>query len=83
MVEIIVAAVTGAATVLTVLLTNNRNNRDMNAKLEKSQAVTDTKLDELTREVRLHNSFALRIPVVEEQMKAANRRIGDIEKRLN
>ena len=83
MVEIIVAAVTGAATVLTVLLTNNRSNRDMNAKLEKSQAVTDTKLDELTREVRLHNSFAQRIPVVEEQMKAANRRIGDIEKRLN
>ncbi|MBQ3049188.1 MAG: hypothetical protein IJC94_04445, partial [Oscillospiraceae bacterium] len=75
--------VTGAATVLTVLLTNNRSNRDMNSKLEKSQAVTDTKLDELTREVRLHNSFAQRIPVVEEQIKAVNRRINDLEKRIN
>ncbi|MBQ2755567.1 MAG: hypothetical protein IJF27_02725 [Oscillospiraceae bacterium] len=83
MVEIIVAVVTGAATVLTVLLTNNRSNRDMNSKLEKSQAVTDTKLDELTREVRLHNSFAQRIPVVEEQIKAVNRRINDLEKRIN
>ncbi len=50
------------------------------ARLEKSQAVTDTKLDELTREVRKHNNFAERVPVIEEQIKSANHRIEDLEK---
>ncbi len=50
------------------------------ARLEKSQAVTDTKLDELTREVRKHNNFAERVPVIEEQIKVANHRIEDLEK---
>ena len=45
-----------------------------------AQAVTDTKLDELTREVREHNGFARRMPVVEEQIKVANHRISDLEK---
>ena len=43
------------------------------------QAITDTKLEELTREVRLHNNFAARMPVVEEQIKVANHRIADLE----
>ncbi len=46
-----------------------------------SQAVTDTKLEELTREVRKHNGFAERMPVVEEQIKVINHRIGDLEKK--
>ena len=46
---------------------------------QKSQAVTDTKLEELTREVREHNNFARRVPVLEEQMKVANHRIDDLE----
>lgn len=45
------------------------------------QAVTDTKLDELTREVRKHNNFAERLPVVEEQIKVANHRIADLEEK--
>ena len=45
----------------------------------KSQAVTETKLDELTREVREHNNFAKRMPVVEEQIKVINHRIADLE----
>ena len=45
----------------------------------KSQAVTDTKLEELTREVREHNNFARRMPVVEEQIKVINHRIKDLE----
>ena len=49
-------------------------------KRSKSQAVTDTKLEELTREVREHNNFAKRVPVLEEQMKVANHRIDDLEK---
>ena len=52
----------------------------MDAKLDKQQAVTETKLEELTREVRTHNNFAQRIPVLEEQMKVANHRIADLEK---
>ena len=46
------------------------------------QAVTDTKLDELTREVRKHNNFAERLPVVEEQIKVANHRIADLEEKM-
>ena len=45
----------------------------------RSQAVTDTKLEELTREVREHNNFARRVPILEEQMKVANHRIADLE----
>lgn len=67
--NIIVALITGAITLFGVLIANN-----------KSQAVTDTKLKELTREVREHNNFAKRVPVLEEQMKVANHRIDDLEK---
>ena len=41
--------------------------------------MTDTKLEELTREVREHNNFARRVPILEEQMKVANHRIADLE----
>lgn len=65
---IITALITGAVTLLGVLVSNS-----------KSQAVTDTKLEELTREVREHNNFAKRMPVVEEQIKVINHRIDDLE----
>ena len=51
----------------------------MDAKLEKAQAITDTKIEELTREVRIHNGFAQRIPVLEEKMNVANNRIKNLE----
>ena len=66
--EIIVALVTGGVTLLGVLISNS-----------KAQAVTDTKLEELTREVREHNNFARRVPVMEEQIKVINHRISDLE----
>ena len=66
--EIIVALITGGVTLVGVLISN-----------QKSQAVTDTKLEELTREVREHNNFARRVPVVEEQIKVINHRISDLE----
>ena len=66
--EIIVALITGGVTLAGVLVSN-----------QKSQAVTDTKLEELTREVREHNNFARRMPVVEEQIKVINHRIEDLE----
>ena len=66
--EIIVALITGGVTLLGVVISNG-----------KAQAVTDTKIEELTREVREHNNFARRVPVLEEQMKVANHRIQDLE----
>lgn len=66
--SIIVAIITGVLTLVGVLISNS-----------KSQAVMETKVNELTREVREHNNFAKRMPVVEEQLKVANHRISDLE----
>lgn len=77
---IIVALITGGLSLIGVLISNIMAAQNMDAKLEKQQAITDTKLDELTREVREHNSFAKRVPVLEEQIKVANHRIEDLEK---
>lgn len=65
---VIVALVSGGITLVGVLIANS-----------KTQAVMDTKLEELTREVREHNNFAKRMPVVEEQIKVINHRISDLE----
>ena len=69
--------------IVSALLAAKSTGNDVTKKMEIAQAVTDTKLEELTREVRAHNGFAQRLPVVEEQIKAANRRIDDIEKAAN
>ena len=68
--SIIAAVISGAITLLGVMVANGRN-----------QAVTETKLDELTREVREHNGFAKRMPVVEEQIKVINHRLLDLERK--
>lgn len=70
--SIIVALVSGGVTLLGVLIANG-----------KSQAVTEAKLEELTREVREHNNFARRVPVLEEQMRVANHRIDDVERAVD
>lgn len=77
---IIVAIITGGLSLIGSIVSNNRTAQSMDAKLDKQQAVTETKLEELTREVRSHNNFAQRIPVLEEQIKVANHRIEDLEK---
>lgn len=81
---IIVAIITGGLSLIGSIVSNNRTvqsmDKSMDAKLDKQQAVTETKLEELTREVRAHNNFAQRIPVLEEQIKVANHRIEDFEK---
>lgn len=76
-VAIIAAGASLIGTVLTVLASAKKTENNMQI----SQAVTDTKIDELTREVRQHNDFASRIPVIEEQIKVANHRIDDLEKK--
>lgn len=76
---IIVAIITGGLSLIATIVSNNRTAQSMDAKLDKQQAVTETKLEELTREVRAHNNFAQRVPVLEEQIKVANHRIADLE----
>lgn len=77
---IIVAIITGGLSLIGSIVSNNRTAQSMDAKLDKQQAVTETKLEELTREVRAHNNFAQRVPVLEEQIKVVNHRIEDLEK---
>jgi len=75
----VVSIVTSLITLVGVVISNNKSKADVQKKLEIGQAVTDTKIEELTREVREHNGFARRMPVVEEQIKVANHRIEDLE----
>lgn len=79
--SIIVAIITGGLSLIGVVFSNMSSNRKIESKLTTQQAVTETKIEELTREVRAHNNFAQRIPVLEEQMKVANHRIEDLERR--
>ena len=77
---IIVSLITGGLSLIGVMIANGKSAREIDHKLDKAQAVTETKLEELTREVREHNNFARRVPVLEEQIKEANHRIDDLEK---
>ena len=79
--SIIVALITGGLSLIGVIITNRGSARKVQHQLEIAQAVTDTKIEELTREVRDHNNFAKRVPVLEEKMKVANHRIDDLEHR--
>lgn len=84
MTEIIVAVISGGITLFGTLVGVYFQNKATSDKIANSldvrQAITDTKLEELTREVRAHNNFAQRMPVVEEQIKVINHRIEDLEK---
>lgn len=71
--------IVGGLTLIGVLTSNNRANKDIQTKLELAQAVTDTKIETLTEEVREQNNFAKRMPVVEEQVKVINHRIKNLE----
>lgn len=78
---IIGCIITGGLSLVGVVLSNLSNNKKIENTLSTQQAVTDTKLEELTREVRAHNNFAQRVPVLEEQINVANHRIEDLERR--
>lgn len=83
---IVVAVITGVlalvGSIVGSLATKDKVIQDIKTEVVKNQAVTDTKIDELTREVREHNGFAKRMPVVEEQLKVANHRIEDLENKV-
>lgn len=76
---IVVALITGGLSLLGIIYSSSKSASQVDAKLDTQQAVIETKMDELTREVREHNNFAKRMPVVEEQIKVINHRIEDLE----
>ncbi len=80
-----VALISGVCSMLvgivSAVISAKATGNDVQKKMEIAQAVTDTKLAELTREVRKHNGFGERIPVIEEQIKVVNHRIEDLEKK--
>ena len=80
---VIVAIISGVCSmivgIVSAVIAAKSTGNDVQKKMEIAQAVTDTKLAELTREVRAHNNFAQRMPVLEEQIKVANHRIDDLE----
>ena len=73
------AVIVGVLSLVGVMITNSRSNSKMQNDIKTAQAVTDERISELTREVRMHNDFARRIPVIEEQLKVANHRVSDLE----
>ena len=77
---ILVALITGGLSLTGVVVTCLATARKTEKNTAIAQAVTDTKIQELTREVRLHNNFAQRMPVVEEQIKVINPRLTDLER---
>ena len=77
--NILGSIITGGLTLIGVVITTLSSNKKIENQLTTQQAVTDTKIEELTREVRAHNNFAQRVPVLEEQMKVANHRLEDLE----
>lgn len=79
---ILVALITGGLSLVGVVITCLATSRKSERAAAVAQAVTDTKIDELTREVRLHNGFAQRMPVVEEQIKVINHRLSDLEREV-
>lgn len=76
---ITVALITGGLSLLGVIIASISGNRRAEEKLRVAQAITDAKIEELTREVRKHNNFAEKIPVIQEQIKVVNHRLADLE----
>lgn len=77
---VLASLITGLLSLAGVMLSNLLSDRRRESTLRTAQAVTDARLEELTREVRLHNNFALRMPVVEEQIRGIQHRLEDLEK---
>lgn len=82
MTAVLAAVITGILSLVGVVVSNLLSQRKTDEALRTSQAVTDTKIEELTREVREHNNFAKRMPVVEEKIKVVNHRLDDLERKV-
>lgn len=79
LVPVIVALITGGFSILAVALTNNHANNKMQSEMKTTQAVTEEQIKELTREVRTHNDFATRIPLLEQEVKNLKKRVAALE----
>ena len=77
--SILVALITGGLSLLGVVVTCLATAKKTEKAAAVAQAVTDTKLDELTREVREHNNFAVRMPVLEQEITDLKRRVDNLE----
>ena len=80
---VVVALITGVLSLAGVYISNRRSASEIDAKLERQQAVMEERISALTREVREHNEFARRVPVLEEKMSVANHRIDDLERKVD
>lgn len=76
---IIASLISGGLALIGVIITNVSNNKNIQSNIKTQAAVTDTKIEELTREVREHNNFAHRMPVVEEKINSMNGRLEKLE----
>lgn len=83
MIEIWVSIISGVLTLVGVIITNNASNRQIEHKLEVSQAITDTKLENLTQEVRRHTDFAMKIPVIESRLDNCESDIKELKEVRN
>lgn len=81
--EIVVSIITGVLTLIGVIITNSESNRKIEHKLEVSQAITDTKLENLTQEVRRQTDFAMKIPVLEQRVIACESDIKELKEVRN
>lgn len=79
--QIIIAIITGGLALIGVIITNSKANDKFSADLKISQAVTDAKIENLTSEVREHNGFAKKIPVIESKLETIEKRIDKLEQR--
>lgn len=79
LIPVIVALITGGFSILAVALTNNHANNKIHQEMRTGQAVTDERIKELTREVRIHNDFATRIPLLEQEVANLKARVADLE----
>ena len=80
--SVIASLIAGGLALIGVIITNMASNRQVEIQLQKNQAVTDTKLDILTSEVKKHNNFASRMPVVEEQIRVLNNEVAEIKEKI-
>lgn len=83
MVAIICACVTGILSLIGVVITNNNSNRKVESQIQLSQAITDTKLENLTEEVKKHNNFATRVPVIENRLDTLESTVKEIKDEIN
>lgn len=82
MTEVIIAVITGICSVAGVIITTSANNRKLQQQLEINQAVVNTKLESLTEEVRKHNNFTVRVPILEEQVSVLHEEIKELKRRI-